>query len=77
MGKDTQSSQPSTIGPSPLESRARDVMRFPSPSRVRAVREHWHRMQLGVAYWTGRGDLREADRCRRAMAWAEHELGLR
>jgi hypothetical protein len=50
---------------------------LPSQLRVRVVREHWHRMRLGVAYWTGRGDGREADRCRRAMAWAERELGLR
>jgi hypothetical protein len=34
-------------------------------------------MRLNVEFWTGRGDEGEAHRCGRAMAWAEHELGLR
>jgi hypothetical protein len=34
-------------------------------------------MRLAVAFWTQRGDQAQADRCRRAMAWAERELGLR
>jgi hypothetical protein len=42
-----------------------------------AVAKHSARMRLGVEFWTARGDEREADRCRRAMAWAERELGLR
>jgi hypothetical protein len=61
-------------GPSPL---IRAEAWWPSDTRVRAVREHYQRMRLGVEFWTGRGDEGEADRCRRAMVWAEEQLGLR
>jgi hypothetical protein len=61
-------------GPSPL---VRAEAWAPSQTRVRLVKEHYARMRLGVTYWTEQGDLREADRCRRAMVWAEEQLGLR
>jgi hypothetical protein len=49
----------------------------PSQVRLKLVRDHWRRMQLAVAYWERQGHQDQADRCRRAMAWAEEQLGLR
>jgi hypothetical protein len=44
--------------------------------RVRAIKEHAARMQLGIAYWRQQGNDREVERCRRALEWAWRELGL-
>jgi hypothetical protein len=68
------SQPPPGTGPSPL---VRAEAWWPSDTRVRAVRQHYARMRLGVQFWASPDDQREADRCRRAMAWAERELGLR
>jgi hypothetical protein len=59
--------------PSPLVSLARAEASLPGPTRVHLMREHWRRMRQGVE----EGDQEQADRCQRAMAWAEHQLGLR
>jgi hypothetical protein len=49
----------------------------PSHTRIRAVREHWDRMWLAVAYWERQGHQDQADRCRQAMVWAEEQLGFK
>jgi hypothetical protein len=73
MGRDGCGSATKS-GPSPL---IRAEAWAPSQTRLGLVREHWHRMHLAVPYWERQGRPDQADRCRRAMVWAEHELGLR
>jgi hypothetical protein len=63
--------------PSPLVSRTRAEARWPGRTRLHLVREHWHRMRLGVTDWRQRENEVEVQRYQRAMAWAERELGLR
>jgi hypothetical protein len=76
-GPSTGNPQSGVQAPSPLsDSRVRSELRWPSRIRVRAIREHAARMQLGVQLWERRGDVQEADRCRRALKWAWRELGL-
>jgi hypothetical protein len=66
-------------GPSPAtaDPGVRAEAWAPSQTRLKLVRDHWRRMQLAVAYWERQGHQDQADRCRRAMAWAEEQLGLR
>jgi hypothetical protein len=74
-GPPTKASPLLTVsGPSP---KIRAELVLPSQTRVRLIREHWTRMRLAVASWERQGRQDQADRCRRAMVWAEHELGLR
>jgi hypothetical protein len=73
-GRDDRPGTLPASGPSPL---IRAEAWQPSHTRVCLIREHWHRMRLAVAYWERQGRQDQADRCRRAMAWAEEQLGLR
>jgi hypothetical protein len=63
--------------PAPPDPEIRADAWAPSQVRLKLVRDHWRRMQGAVAYWSTHDEPDQAARCRRAMAWAEEQLGLR